>query len=100
MTKHPIETIEEYVSFGDLIELAFPLENATDFVTGYYQRADRSYVYLSRAQKSAIINENPDSYPRKPISTFEILKEFKPDPENDELDKRMLHLLKAVRKQH
>ncbi|MBW2995112.1 hypothetical protein KY312_02065 [Candidatus Woesearchaeota archaeon] len=102
----PISELEKDVKKLDLILLKLPTVlqchaggiGGDDYAVGFYLWVSKGNVVMNRIQKFAYEHENFkesdyefDEYPMGDIETFQILKRFKPDPENDGLDELLVN---------
>lgn len=99
MAKQPITDLESCVTFGDLIVLELPASvqtcvsfHGSDYAAGFYSHSDEENVYLNTFQKSAYDADEPKTYVKTDIESFEVLKKYVPDP-NDGIDEVLTQLL-------
>ena len=87
MTKQPIDNIKKDAKPLDLILIELPSTvqmcgsfSGSDYVAGFFYGVNNRNLLLSRTQKDAYAHEEPTSYPLADISSYEILRRYKPVP--------------------
>ncbi|MBW2995111.1 hypothetical protein KY312_02060 [Candidatus Woesearchaeota archaeon] len=96
--KKPISEIEKDAKLLDLVLIELPAEVHTcypyhgmDFASGFYLGVENKQVILSRTQKRAY-DIDVVGYPVEDIKSYEILRRFKPNP-NDGIDYLLTDIL-------
>jgi|TARA_B100001971_G_C18174765_1_gene529278 hypothetical protein len=92
MTKQPIEKLAEDAKPLDLVELELPASIMTcvshggmDYTSGYFIEIRDNRIVLAQFQKAAYGDSEPSPIPLDDITSYEILRRYKPVP-GDEID--------------
>ncbi len=98
--KGNMKEIEKDVKPLDLILLELPSyvqahcgsASGMDYAVGFFEKFEEGRIFLNQNQKSAYDLRDAVAYPLKDIGSYEVLRRFKPNPE-DQIDMQLVAIL-------